>query len=63
MINFVKQYDNNQEFFNMLKTSKYVDVEDLVSVWGYGSEQSRIYNDTYLSIVTESIFFQERTKI
>lgn len=59
MINFVKQYDDNQEFFDMLQTSKYVDVEDLVSVWGYGSEQAKIYNDTYLSVVTESMFFQE----
>ena len=59
MVDFVKQYDNNSEFFEMLKISKYVDVEDLVSVWGYGSEQSKIYNDTYLSVVTESMFFQE----
>lgn len=59
MINCVKSYDDNQDFFEMLKTSKYVDVKDLKSVWGYGSENKNIYTNTYMSLVTESIFFQE----
>jgi hypothetical protein len=62
MVDMVRAYDNNQEFFDMLKTSKHVDVTDLVGVWGYGSENKEIYVDTYLSIVTESIFFQEDEK-
>jgi len=59
MVDYVKQYDDNIEFFDMLKTSRHVDVDDLVSVWGYGSESKQIYVDTYMSIVTESIFFQD----
>jgi hypothetical protein len=59
MVDVVRHYDNNVEFFEMLKTSRHVDVKDLVAVWGYGSESKDIYVDTYLSIVTESIFYQE----
>jgi len=59
MIDLVKEHDDNPVFFDMLKTSRYVDVDDLVSVWGYGAENKEIYINTYLSIVTESIFFQE----
>lgn len=59
MIEELFKYDENIEFANMLKeTSRYIDVEDLVNVSGYGYENKDMYLDTYISIVTESIFFQ-----
>lgn len=54
------QRDNNLEFANLLKeTSNYVDVQDIVNVMGVNNENKWIYLNTYLSIVTETIFFQE----
>lgn len=52
--------DNNVEFAKLLKeTSNYVDVNDIVNVMGINNENKSIYLNTYLSIVTETIFFQE----
>jgi hypothetical protein len=59
MINELFKYDKNEEFAQLLKeTSKHIDVEDLVNVSGYGYENKEMYLNTYISIVTESIFFQ-----
>jgi hypothetical protein len=59
MINKLYEYDKNEEFAKMVKeTSKYIDVSDLVNVSGYGHENKDMYINTYISIVTESIFFQ-----
>jgi hypothetical protein len=59
MINKLYEYDKNEEFGDMVKeTSKYIDVSDLINVSGYGFENKEMYLNTYISIVTESIFFQ-----
>ena len=56
----LKKHDNNQEFIDMvINTSKYIDVEDLVNVSGIGFENKEMYLNTYISLVTESIFFQD----
>jgi hypothetical protein len=62
MINELLKYDKNDEFVKLVKeTSKHIDVEDLVNVSGYGYENKEMYLNTYISIVTESIFFQTDT--
>lgn len=59
MINELFKYDKNEEFAELIKeTSRYIDVEDLVNVSGYGFENKDMYLKTYISLVTESIFFQ-----
>lgn len=59
MIQELFKYDKNEEFADLLKTtSKHIDVEDLINVSGYGYENKEMYSNTYISIVTESIFFQ-----
>jgi len=59
MIEELFKYDKNEEFANLIKEeSRYIDVDDLINVSGYGFENKDMYNNTYLSIVTESIFFQ-----
>jgi hypothetical protein len=56
----LKRHDNNEEFIDLvINTSKYIDVEDLVNVFGIGFENKEMYLNTYLSLVTESIFFQD----
>jgi hypothetical protein len=61
--NYVREMlerDNNIEFANLLKErSNYVDVDDIVNVMGINNENKEIYKNTYISIVTETIFFQE----
>jgi hypothetical protein len=55
----LKRHDNNEEFIDLvINTSKYIDVEDLVNVFGIGFENKEMYLNTYLSLVTESIFFK-----
>ena len=54
------KHDNNQEFIDLIiNTSKYIDVEDLINVSGIGFENKEMYLNTYISLVTESIFFQD----
>ena len=56
----VLQYDNNEEFLRLIKeTSSKLDIEDLTIIAGFGFENKDMYLNTYLSIVTESVFFQE----
>ena len=56
----LKKHDNNEEFIDLIiNTSKYIDVEDLVNVFGIGFENKDMYLNTYISLVTESMFFQE----
>ena len=53
------RYDDNNEFVNLIKTeSNFLDVDDLTKISGYGFENKNLYLETYLSIVTESMFFQ-----
>ena len=52
--------DNNEEFLKLItETSSLLDINDLTRIAGFGFENKEIYLNTYLSIVTESIFFQE----
>ena len=53
-------HDNNEEFLELItETSSILDIEDLTKIAGFGFENKDIYLNTYISIVTESIFFQE----
>jgi len=55
------EHDDNIEFANLIKNeSKVLDVEDLTKIAGYGFENKDIYLDSYISLVSESIFFQRR---
>ena len=64
MVEEMLKRDNNIEFAEMLKsTSKHLDVDDIVNVWGYGSEDKNLYLNTYISLVTETIFFQSDWKV
>lgn len=63
MIEELFMYDRNEEFAKLLKeTSKYIDVTDLINVSGYGYENKEMYINSYISVVTESIFFQTEPK-
>ena len=56
----LKKYDNNEEFIDLIiNTSRHIDVEDLVNIMGIGFENKEMYLNTYISLVTESMFFQE----
>jgi hypothetical protein len=53
-------YDNDEEFLKLItETSSLLDIEDLTKIAGFGFENKDIYLNTYVSIVTESVFFQE----
>ena len=55
-------HDDNTEFIKLItETSSLLDIGDLTKIAGFGFENKDIYLKTYLSIVTESIFFQEHT--
>jgi hypothetical protein len=54
------KYDDNEEFLKLItETSSLLDINDLTKIAGFGFENKEIYLNTYLSIVTESVFFQE----
>jgi hypothetical protein len=51
--------DYNPEFVELIKTtSRHLDIEDLTKIAGYGFESKDIYLNSYISLVSESIFFQ-----
>lgn len=53
-------HDDNTDFIKLItETSSLLDIQDLTKIAGFGFENKEIYLNTYLSIVTESIFFQE----
>lgn len=61
VINAFKEHDDNQELCDIIKNcSKHLDYDDLTKIAGYGFENSEMYSSSYLSIVSESIFFQIR---
>jgi hypothetical protein len=63
LINRLIEHDHNLEFIDLItNTSKTIDVDDLINVKGIGHENKEMYLDTYISIVTESIFFQPDVK-
>jgi len=54
------KYDDNEEFLKLItETSSLLDIEDLTKIAGFGFENKDIYLNTYISIVTESVYFQE----
>jgi hypothetical protein len=60
LIKELLEKDPNHEFAKILnEKSNYVDVNDIVNVMGINNENKEIYKNTYISIVTETIFFQE----
>jgi len=55
------EHDNNIEFTQLIKdTSRHLDVTDLTKIAGYGFEDKNLYINSYLSLVSESIYFQIR---
>lgn len=63
LINRLIEHDHNLEFIDLItNTSKTIDVDDLINIKGIGHENKEMYLDTYISIVTESIFFQPDVK-
>ena len=55
-------HDNNEEFAKLIsETSSLLDIQDLTKIAGFGFEDKNIYLNTYLSIVTESVFFQSKS--
>jgi hypothetical protein len=50
---------DDDAFIDLVKnTSNHLDIDDLTKIAGYGFENKDIYLNSYMSIVTESIFFQ-----
>ena len=55
-----QNYEKSPEFVELIKTtSRTLDIEDLTRIAGYGFENKDIYLNSYISLVSESIFFQE----
>lgn len=55
------RHDLNEELGRLLKeTSSVLDIPDLTKIAGFGFEDKNIYLNSYLSIVTESVFFQSK---
>jgi hypothetical protein len=54
-------HDKNEEFGKLIKeTSSLLDIPDLTKIAGFGFEDKNIYLNSYISIVTESAFFQSK---
>lgn len=60
---FIRKYEqeNWNIFYNFLKETspKTVDYDDLENIWGYGFESKRIYNNSLISILSETNFYEE----
>jgi len=55
------KHDSNYELANIIKTtSRHLDIQDLNKIAGYGFEDKNIYLNSYISLVSESMFFQIR---
>ena len=53
-------YDNNPDFLELIKnTSSILDVVDITRIAGFGYENKEIYLNSYVNIVTESVYFQQ----
>ena len=54
-------HDRNEEFGKLIEeTSSLLDIDDLTKIAGFGFEDKNIYLNSYISIVTESVFFQSK---
>ena len=56
---FLKVCDNKDLLELMKSTNRVLDIEDITKIAGYGFETKELYLNSYLSIVTESLFFQK----
>lgn len=60
---FINKYgkENWSEFYNyIIETSpRIVDYDDLENVWGYGFESKKIYNQSLISILSETNFYED----
>jgi len=57
-------HDNNTDLATLItETSSLLDIQDLTKIAGYGFEDKNLYLNSYLSIVTESIFFQCKVEV
>jgi len=53
-------YDNNEEVVDLLmNTSSVLDIQDITGIEGYGYESKELYTQTYISVVGETLFFQD----
>jgi hypothetical protein len=60
IVEHFENYEKAPEFVELIKTtSRTLDIEDLTRIAGYGFENKDIYLNSYISLVSESIFFQE----
>lgn len=61
--NIIKEFEEvtkNSELANkFLNEDRILDVPDITKIAGYGFEDSSLYNNSFLSIVGESVFFQK----
>jgi len=55
---FLRVCDNKDLIDLMKSTNRVLDIEDITKIAGYGFESKELYLNSYLSIVTESLFFQ-----
>ena len=57
-----QNYEESPEFVELIKTtSRTLDIDDLTRIAGYGFESKDMYLNSYISLVSESIFFQENS--
>jgi len=57
-------HDDNPEFAKLItETASLLDIQDLTKIAGYGFEDKNLYLDSYISLVTESIFFQCKVEV
>lgn len=58
------KHDPNPDLIDIItNVSKTLDVSDITKIAGYGFENKSIYLNSYLSIVSESMFFQRKENI
>jgi len=58
-VNYYLKDGNNLEMLNIIKTTaRHLGIEDISKIAGYGYEDKNLYLNSYLSIVSESVFFQ-----
>lgn len=60
IVEHFENYEKSPEFVELIKTtSRTLDIDDLTRIAGYGFESKDMYLNSYISLVSESIFFQE----
>lgn len=60
IVEHFENYEQSPEFVELIKTtSRTLDIDDLTRIAGYGFESKDMYLNSYISLVSESIFFQE----